>query len=370
MKISDALVRFAADTGRSDVTLYTKFQDYFCHYMSEHDKKNIGSFDKSVDLQAKEQEMYKDFLAEVERMSNTKLTGDVNDMAVQANNPMVKYAAFAVVNAMIEAILPMTIIDSIGVYTDIRNVDFGDSMNFEIKPRSLFTVSQGANAQRTAFIQKQFSANKTIVPVNHAVTVQVALYKVLSGKESLAEFARKAVLSIETEMTKDAYGAFTTGLNAVTMPAALSVTGYTQQDLLSICQRVTAYNQGANATIVGTAVALSNILPNGADGYRIVTNSDNISIQLIRNFFGYDIIVLPQVATGNYSTFDMALNDDEIYVLSPSSDKLVKGVIEGTMLTNSNDFYDNANLTQNATFNKRWQFEFVSNAVAGIVHLQ
>jgi hypothetical protein len=80
-------------------------------------------------------------------------------------------------------------------------------------------------------------------------------------------------------------------------------------------------------------------------------------------------MVLPQVATGDYSTFDMALKDDELYIVSPSSDKLVKGVIEGADLTNSNDFYDNANLTSNATINKRWAFEFLSNAVAGCVEL-
>jgi hypothetical protein len=80
-------------------------------------------------------------------------------------------------------------------------------------------------------------------------------------------------------------------------------------------------------------------------------------------------MVLPQVATGDFSTFDMALADDELYIVSPSSDKLVKGIIEGSDLTNSNDFYDNANLTSNATINKRWAFEFLSNAVAGCVEL-
>ena len=195
------------------------------------------------------------------------------------------------------------------------------------------------------------------------------MYKVLCGLESLAEFVRKAVLSIETEMTKDAYAAMRAGLTAVSMPANLKVTGYSQADLLKICERVTAYNGGAKAVIIGTASAIANILPNGADGWRIVTDGDNMGIKLIKNFFDYDIMVLPQVATGNFATFDMALNDGEIYIVSPQSDKLVKGVIEGSDLTNSNDYYDNANLTSNATINKRWAFEFLSNAVAGCVQL-
>lgn len=34
-------------------------------------------------------------------------------------------------------------------------------------------------------------------------------------------------------------------------------------------------------------------------------------------------------------------------------------------LTNSNQFYDNADLTQNFTMRKDWNFEFVSGAFAG-----
>ena len=199
----------------------------------------------------------------------------------------------------------------------------------------MFTVSQSGNSQRTSFVHKQFSTTKSLVAINHVITVQVALYKVLAGKESLADFVRKAVISIETEMTKDAYNAFNAGLTAATVPTALNITGYTQDALLTLCQTVQAYNQGAKPVIVGTTKALSKILPNSANGYRIVTNSETMGIQLIRNFFEYDILVLPQVATWNYNDFDLALDDDTVYVVSPTSEKLVKGVIEGSVTTNS-----------------------------------
>lgn len=169
-------------------------------------------------------------------------------------------------------------------------------------------------------------------------------------------------------MTRDAYSALNTGLSAVSVPAALRKTGYTQDTLLTMCQTVEAYNQGMKPVIVGTTLALSKVLPNSANGYRIVTNSENMGIQLIRNFFDYDILVLPQVATGK-GDYSLTLDDKIIYVISPTSDKLIKGVIEGTTLTNSNDFYDNANLTSNATMNKRWIFEFMTNATAGSIVL-
>ena len=42
-------------------------------------------------------------------------------------------------------------------------------------------------------------------------------------------------------------------------------------------------------------------------------------------------------------------------------------VIEGSDLTNSNDFYDTADLSSNATMNKRWGFAAASNTVMGVI---
>lgn len=364
-KLPMSVVQFSEQTG-VDKLFFEQFTDYYYHYMDEFHGKKLGAYDKNVSFSAKDDKIYKGLMSNIKKVSGQDMTAFSE--SVMAMNPMVNWATMAIVGQAIDAILPVSVIDSIGIYTELKTIGFGDSASYDIAPRSLFTVSQAGNAQRTAFIQKQFKTTRTLTPVNHEVTVQVSLYSVLARKESLAEFTRKAVMSIETQMTRDAYNAFKAGLNAVTVPTNLSVTGYTEEDLLRICQTVQAYNQGAKPSIIGTSLAIRNILPNGADGYRIVTNSDNMSIQLIKNFFDYDIIVLPQVAKGD-ADYGLQLDDNELYVVSTSSDKLVKGAIEGEVLTNSNDFYDNANLTSNATMNKRWAFEFMSNAIAGIVHI-
>lgn len=265
-KLPMNVVNFAAQTDADSKLVYELFQDYFCHYMDETQKRNIGAYDASRTLAEKESKMHTQLLSEVQKLAGVEINAD--NARRMAKNPMVTWATFAVVEAMIDAVLPLTLINSIGTYTEMRNIGFGDSASFEIAPRSLMTVSQGANAQRTSFVQKQFKTTKTLVPVNHVITTQVSMYKVLAGLESLAEFVRKAVVSIETEMTKDAYSAMRAGLTAVTMPANLKVTGYSQSDLLKICERVTAYNGGAKAIIVGTASAVANILPNGVTYFR------------------------------------------------------------------------------------------------------
>jgi hypothetical protein len=355
------VVQFAQ--GKTDV--YEGVRDYFFHYMSEVAGKKLGAYDSTISLSEKDAKMNKALMSEVERVSGQ--VKPENMSAEQwATNPMIKWAIPAVASIMIDAVIPDTIIRSIGVYTDIKYVDYGEVAEFEVMPNSLMTTSQAGNAQRTTFKQKQFRTSKSLMAINHDVTVSVSLYKVLAGRESLAEFIRKAVLSIERDMTKDAYGALTTLVNAGTFPNQLVKTGVTTANVLNLCQVVTAYNMGNKATIVGTTAALANVLPDSAKGYRILTQSENMGIQLIKNFYDYDILELPQVATG--VSYGLALDDTKVYIMSAGgTDKIVKGVVEGATLSNSNDYYDTANLSSNATFNKRWAFEAITNATMGVI---
>lgn len=241
MRLPMNVINFASQTGSQN--LYECFTDYFCHYMNDFQSRKIGTYDNTVSFAEKEAKIQKALLAEVCTLSGAEVTED--NARRMASNPMVNWATFAVVSNLIDTVLPLTIVDSIGLYTDIRNIGYGDSASFEVKPRDLFTVSQAGNAKRQTLIQKQFATTKTLTAVNHQITVQVSLYKVLCGQESLADFVNKAIISIEREMSLDAYGAFKTAITAASMPAALKLVGYDQQELLALCERVTAYNGGA-----------------------------------------------------------------------------------------------------------------------------
>lgn len=315
------IVQFAGNN-QDILAKYEGMKDYYFHHMSEVAGKKLGSYDTSVSLSEKEAKMHKALLSEITRVSGQAKPQEMS-FAAWSTNPMVKWATFAVTGMMIDAIIPDTIIKNIGIYADIKPVAFGQTLEIDVEPNSLFTVSEGSNAQRHAFVQKQFKTTKTIVPVNHTITVEVALYKVLCGEESLAEFVRKAVIAMETQMTGDAYDALNALIDGGTFPAQLKKTGYSVEDLIELCQITEAYNQGNKPTIVGTTQALYHILPDSAKGYRIVTNSETAGIQLIKNFFDYDIMVLPQVATGR--NFGLRMKNDRVYVLSTGVDKIIKG---------------------------------------------
>ena len=361
-----ALPKHVIQFAQGNTTIYEAMKDYYFHALAEDGEEVHFSYDKTKTLAEKDKIMHKALFSEIGRISNQPMPEGIS-VEQWAGNPNFVWATFATVNMLIDSIIPDTLIKDIGRYTDIRTVGFGETATFDIVPNSLFTTSRGSNARRTTFVQKQFKTSKTLVPENHAITVETSLYRMLSGEESIAEFVRKAVISMQRDMLFNAYDALNALVENAKFPQALKKAGYDKAKLLNLCEVVTAYNKGKKAVIMGTASALSKILPEASEGYRVIMNSDNMSIQLIKNVFGYDVIVMPQVATGH--NFELKLDDDKIYVLAPTSDKLIKGAIEGTTLTQHVDYNDNANLTATATFNKRYIFEAVTNATCGVIEL-
>lgn len=364
IKVPQNVKKFAQDK----VDIYKAFADYFNHYATENYGKKF-SYDQSISLEEKSKKMDESLRKEIARVAGVQ---NFSEFApeVWASNPNFKWATFAVVGAMIDMILPTTLIDSIGLYTDIRFGGFGDSFSFEVKPRDLFIVSKAGRGKKKSEAYKQFSGQVTVTPQERDITVEVSLMRVLAGKESLAEFAMKAVLSIETQMTLDTYKAFTDMMSALpTTPTdgALKISGYSQAAAVKLAQTVTAFNQGAKAVFVGTQLALANILPANAN-YRYMLDSDYVKIGYVQDFNGFSCMVLPQVADYK-NPFKLALDDKKIYVISPSSQKLVKLCVEGSTLAITDDTYANANLTQETTMKKYWDTGIATNAVAGVIEL-
>lgn len=124
---------------------------------------------------------------------------------------------------------------------------------------------------------------------------------------------------------------------------------------------------GARPVILGTQVALAKVLPNDAN-YRYFLDSDYVKIGYVRTIGGFDTMVLPQVADWR-DPYSLALRDDKIYIVSPSSQKLVKCCIEGNTISNTMNAFDTANLTQTSTLFKSWGTGIATNSIAAQITL-
>ena len=271
-------------------------------------------------------------------------------------------ASFAVVDATVNAILPQVLTPAFGLFTDFRFVSLGDVVKFKIMPNQFFTVSKGGTGERTIHRQKDFAQDIIVAPVEHIVTVYTDMYRVLAGKEDIADFVARVVLAIEQAMYSDALNALMTGLNNLPTGTYKISGAFDMKTLVKMAETVQVYNAGVRPVIAGSATALMHVLPDSTLGYRGNYDANGGSIELIKNVYGYDVIKMNNAAAQGGG---LVLPDNKIFVVSPAQDKLVKGVVSNA-LTNSNQFYDNADLTSDYTTRKMWEFVYASAAKAGV----
>ena len=374
MNISKEIITFA---GEENLAPYKMFVDYFNHYRSLNGAKGVDYVDSQetergnlvkISFEEKEAQMNKALKRGILRVAGIQ-NFEQFPIETWANHPTLKWATFAVITALIDMVLPDTVIDSIGLYSDVRTIGWGDSAAFDVEPRDLFVVSKAGRNKRTTELHKQYKGQITVIPEPRQMTVFASMPKVLAGKESLADFVFKMTRSFETNLAVDVYNAFYTAMDAVdaTASTGLKVTGYTQTEFVRLSQTVAAWNGGAKPLAIGTQLALAKILPANAN-YRYEIDSDFVKLGYLRNFQGTDIMVLPQIADWE-TPFGLKLSNDRIWIISPSSQKIVKVVLEGSTLAHTNDYYDTANLTQTSTIFKSWGTAIATNAVAAVITL-
>lgn len=371
MKIPNNIIGFAS----ANPTLYEQMiPDWWNHFRSLRDKSRTYEFatvngkGENITFEQKEEQINDMIIKEALKRTNMPYLAEASVDQI-FTHPLVKHEVFAVVSSIVDMILPQTLIDSISLYSDVRTIGFGDSAQFDVESNDLFSVSQFGRAKRNSFAYKQFMGTKTILPVNHALTAYVDLYRVLSGKESLARFVVKVIRSMETAMRNDVYDSFAAMAAALptTATTGLQVAGYSQDSLTRLLEQVTSWNGGQKAMVIGTSRALANVLPNDAN-YRYTLDDPYMTLGHVRTAFGYDVMELPQVA--DYSTeWALKIANDRLWILSPSAQKFVKLVLEGSTITITDDVYENKNLTQRATMHKAWGVGVASNSVLGTLTL-
>lgn len=349
------------------------FKDYMNHFMSETRGVSGLTYDRSKSFADKDQKMNAVIRKEISRLSGIDMSDNSNISQVMlANHPNFKWASFAVINSLIDMVLPDILDKSVGIYSEQRFGKFGDSFSFEVKPNDLFYVSKAGRDQRTVEFQRQFNGMVTITPENREITVFVNFYRVLCGMDSIADFVMKAVLSLEANIARETYMAFDTAVSELlTTPVDGEMHlagGFDQKTAVKLAQRVSAFNNGAPAVFVGTKSALSEIMPADAN-YRYTLDSEYVRMGYIRNAFGYDVIELNQIANWK-DPYKLALNDSRIYVMSPSSQKIVKVCYEGDSYTTNLAAQTSANLTETTTINKSYGIGVATNAIVGVIDLE
>ena len=264
--------------------LYEAVKEYSRNYNNE--RKGVKAF-SDHSKEDMEKLINKAFAMEVAKQSGMALPTDMSnktEIKRYSENPMVKFFANQIRDVMIDMILPDVLMTgAVRYFADIKYADLGDTIKFDIKSNSLFTVSKAGWRQRTTNQQKTFRATVTMEGENHEVTIGATLFEILTGQAFVAEEVMKVGLSIERSMLFDAYDAFTASANALT--GNLQVANYSEKSLIKLCQTITAYNQGRKAVILGTPVALKSVLPSN-NNYRYLLDDEYVRLGHLQTFNG------------------------------------------------------------------------------------
>lgn len=360
MRELDNVKKFAEESPE----LYKAFKDYADNVLSvERDIK--GKSFSNVSLDDKERVINKLFAEEVERRAKVTMADYDNDAMHYSQDPRVKAFADAMVDHMIDMILPEVLNSSIGLIAEISYTDWGDVARFDLENNALFNVSKAGYRQKNTTFQQLEDQTVTLAPELRQVSVICTLFDILTGRKSIAKYVMKAVRSIEAEMANEVWDAFTTAVSATTVPTALKVTNYTQATAVDLAERVSAWNGGSKAVFAGTPLALNNILPANAN-YRYTLDDAMVKLGYVPTFMTYDVMPTPNFADYKSTTYGMKLPNNKIYVVSPASDKIVK-VAVGKALTIPSGQFENANMAETMTIGKGWVAEAVTNAIAGVI---
>jgi len=343
--------------------LYKAMSIYSEHCLAERGVKGKKFAETSKsDMEMAINKMFADELTKQSKMDVSQFQGSLERYA---NSTIVKEFANSIRDYMIDMVLPETLLNGVLPYfANFKFEGFGESMSFEIENNALFTVSKAGYRQRNTNMQKLYKTTVTLVPENREVTVGTDLFEILKGREFIAREVMKAVRSIESQMLYDAYDAFHTAMGGLT--GNLTVANYSETALIKLCETIGAYNQGRKPIILGTPVALKAVLPSNAN-YRYLLEDDYVKLGHLQTFNGYDVIPMEQVADYTTEDYSLKLDDTMIYVVSPASEKLVQIGVGGSIVSNTDSTYANANLLQMSTLSKAWDVQVVTNSVAGSV---
>ena len=361
MKLTNNVLAFSQAYGLKD--LLEGFEDYYNHYKAEIMGKNT-SYKKEINFAEKTNTLHASIEKVIATMSNTQSLGFSE--AVMRTNPTYQWAAFAVVGAMIDSVIADSVNDNFARFAEVKNVGFGDSLAFDIKPNDLFITTKAGKGKRHAFAQRQFNGQAVLIPENHMITVEEDLYRILAGKRNLAEYAVKVALSVEEQMMDEVYGAINDTYSA--LPTQFKEASFTQTTFVQLAQRTKAFNGGASIAAFGTQVALSSILP-ANDYLKMGLGQEYTRTGFLSQYMGIDLFEIPQKANWASATYATKLDDTRVYLIASSQDKLIKVGIEGSTLSFNDVVGANATLTQKQTMHKKYAVGLISNAFYGIVDL-
>lgn len=254
-----------------------------------------------------------------------------------------KYKIFRIIQETISPILNDRLVETMGSFTEVRNIGWGDSTVFDVENPELFDVSIIADGTANLRRQRIDNGRMNVEMSNYGISIYDEFYRFLAGRVNWGQMVDKVARSYEKKMAESVSAAIFGGYDD--LDGALKYSGtYAEDKVLDVLQQVEAMY--GSAMLLGTKAALAKLKP------EYVGDADKQQYNAIGHlgtFRGYDMVALTQFMRAG--TNELGLSKNDILVLPSASEKLVKIVHEGDAIVQ--DKQNDSDLTIEHTFIKK-----------------
>lgn len=237
---------------------------------------------------------------------------------------------------IIEEVLSQTILNGINEndfymqFADVRNVAFGDSLEFYVPDNTMLVASKLSGNHWDITRQKLDAGTSFTVKTDwFGLAVYGDFMTFLSGRLDFAQLVAKVAKAIEDRISQEVANAFYGA--AAYLPSEFKHTGtYSEDDLMEIVSHVEAVS-GSVPMVVGTRKALAKVIgavPTAL--YSEAMKNQRNTTGIIEYVNGVPLVQLPSVHKTN--TFNFAYDDNKLLILPQTDVKPIKLVFEGDAL--------------------------------------
>lgn len=234
-----------------------------------------------------------------------------------------KYKVFSIVEEVLDDTLGVIITTQFDNLADVKNVAVGEKPVFRVNDPSLFRVARIAGGTNDLRRQKILNRKFEVDTDYFGAKLYAELEMFIAGLVPWTDMVNRLTLSFANDLGVRIYEAISGSYTALN--STYGVTGaYNEDVLFDMVQHVEAKAGGRKAVVMGTKKALRKVAKDivMSDGMKEKFNQ----VGYIGNVGGTDLIVLPQAHKVGSDEFFV---DDNMLLVVPAQEKLVKIVVEG-----------------------------------------
>lgn len=286
-----------------------------------------------------------------------------------ADSPTTEHFAQTIVRTMINAIYPV-VFDTpfFNLVCQMHFAGYGDTFQVDIQNNKLYNVSRFGRRQKHTMVQDATNGSVTINTQNYGVTTITNLPAILLGDTMVVEDVMRTALSVQAKVYKLALNEFIAQTDAVTIGALTANAGFDEKTWLKKLKVVKAYSGNTAPIVFGDMIALKTLLP-AAQSTRIdLQDPYNTTIGYMDRWNTYGVMGFDAIANDDGDYGVVGLPENRLYAIAPSGNKFIHIAIGATMV-NSDDNYENMNLSKLTTVRQEMGVKLVTNEVLAVYKL-